>query len=369
MAKIRSIRAVPVRVPLRTPLITALGTIDASHYTILILTTDDGDTGLGEVSLIWHGNGARLSRDVVDVLEPVVRGLDVFDRTATMAAAADAFQFGKHTLTVLAAFDMALLDVQGKILGRSVIDLLGGAARERVPLSMSLSIAPLDDTIAEARAYVGEGFRTVKVKGARDVARTTEVVAALRREFGPSLGIRVDLNMALRTAKEALRAIRSLEPYDVLSVEQPLPPDDLAGMAFLRTNCAVPIMADESVWSPADAWRAVEAQAADIVNSYVSEAGGIDAAMRIASLCDLAGIGFSIGSMPELGIGTAAAAAVAFAAPRLDHPSDVCGFRYHADDVVAHDLTIVDGDLLPPTGPGLGCTLEEEKLQKFMTEV
>jgi muconate cycloisomerase len=369
VSKIRSIRAVPVRVPLRTPLVTALGTIDASRYTILILATDDGDTGLGEVSLIWHGNGARLSRDVIEVLEPVVRGLDVFDRTAALAAAADAFQFGKHTLTVLAAFDMALLDVQGKILGRSALDLLGGAARERVPLSMSLSIAPLGDTVAEARAYLDEGFRTLKVKGARDVAHTTDVVAALRREFGPALGIRVDLNMALRTAKEALRAIRALEPHDVLSIEQPLPPDDLAGMAFLRARCDVPIMADESVWSPADAWRVVNAGAADIVNAYVSEAGGIGAALRIASLCDLAGVGFSIGSMPELGIGTAAAAAVAFAAPRLDHPSDVCGFRYHADDVVTHGLTIADGDLLPPTGPGLGCTLDENKLDHYKTEV
>jgi L-alanine-DL-glutamate epimerase-like enolase superfamily enzyme len=368
MAKIRSLRAVPVRVPLRTPLVTALGTIDASNYTILILTTDDGDTGLGEISLIWHGNGARLWRDVAEVLAPAVHGLDVFDRNSTMAAAAEAFTFGKHTLTLLAAFNMALLDVQGKIVGRSVIDLLGGATRERVPLSMSLSIASLEATINEARSYVEEGFRTLKVKGARDAAHTTEVVAALRREFGSALGIRVDLNMALATAKEALRAIRMLEPYDVLSVEQPLRPDGLAGMAYLRAHCAVPIMADESVWSPADAWRVVNAQAADILNTYVSEAGGIDAALRIATLCDLAGVGFSIGSMPELGIGTAAAAAVAFTAPRLDHPSDVCGFRYHAGDVVAHGLRIADGDLLPPTGPGLGCALDEEELQRFTTE-
>ena len=89
---------------------------------------------------------------------------------------------------------------------------------------------------------------------------------------------------------------------------------------------------------------------------------------RTMDLCALAGIGVAVGSMPELGVGTSAAAHAAFSAPRLDHPSDVAGHLYHADDVVAHSLRIEHGMLLPPTGPGLGVELDDEKLARYRVD-
>jgi muconate cycloisomerase len=85
-------------------------------------------------------------------------------------------------------------------------------------------------------------------------------------------------------------------------------------------------------------------------------------------LCALAGAGVAVGSMPELGLGTSAAAHAAFSAPRLDHPSDVAGHLYHADDVVTHSLRIEDGMLLPPAGPGLGVELDEERLARYRVD-
>jgi len=151
----------------------------------------------------------------------------------------------------------------------------------------------------------------------------------------------------------------------VISVEQPLPAGDLEGMRFLRERSPIPIMADESVWGPADAWEVLRQGAADILNVYVSESGGPSRARQTIDLCSLAGAGVAIGSMPELGLGTSAAAHLAFAASRLDQPSDVAGHLYHADDVVVHGLRIEAGDLLPPPGPGLGVELDEEKLERY----
>lgn len=367
--KIADIRAVPVRVPFRTPLITALGDLRGSEYGIVIVEADDGQCGVGEISLIWHGNGHRLCRDVNDLLTPRLRGLDVFDLTRVVAESHAAFEFGRHSVTAIAAVEMALLDLQGKLLGQPVMNLFGGPVHERIPLSMSLSIAPVDEMVAQARGFVDDGFQTVKVKGGRDVGHTVRALGALRSEFGDGLGIRVDLNMSCPTAKEALRAIRRLEPFDVMSVEQPLPPDDVAGMAFLRGACDVPIMADESVWTPADAWRVVNAGAADIVNIYVSEAGGITAGRRIGDLCALAGVAVVVGSMPELMIGAAAATHLAFTLTALGHPADMACFRYHASDVAVADLKIVDGHMLPPTAPGLGIELDEERLRYHTVEL
>lgn len=363
--RITALRAIPVRVPRRAPFVTALGAQEVSEAGIVVLETDAGVRGLGEVSLVWHGNGARLCRDVDELVAPAVVGLDVFGLVRVMEAVRSALQFGRHTLTVVAAVEMALLDAQGRVLGRPVVDLLGGAAVDRVPLSMSLSMAAVPDVLAQARGYVNEGFRTVKVKGGRDADNLIAVTAALRREFGDGLGIRVDLNMACRQLKEALAVVLRLETYDVLSVEQPLPAADLEGLALLRERVAVPIMADESVWTPEDAWRALRAGAADLVNIYVAEAGGILAARTIAALCRLAGAGVVVGSMPELGIGTAAAAHFACGLAGLEHPSDVAGLRYHADDVATVDVRIEDGHLLPPQEPGLGAEIDEQRLARY----
>lgn len=361
--QVTDVRAVPVSVPLSFDFRSALGVLRVSEYGIVIVETDEGVTGIGEISAIWHGNGHPLCRLVNDVLTPRLRGLDPFAVTRFHELAGELFPFSRIALPAVAALDMALLDIRGKELGRPAYDLLGGLARDRVELSMSLSIAPVGDVLRQARHLVERGFHTLKVKAA--TAADLDAAHALRREFGDEVKLRVDLNMACRSAKEALRLIHGLEPASVISVEQPLPPDDLDGMAFLREQSEIPIMADESVWAPGDAWELLRRGAADIVNIYVSESGGPTRMRQTMDICCLAGAGVAIGSMPELGLGTTAAAHAAFSAPRLDHPSDVAGHLYHADDVVTHTLRIEDGALLPPTGVGLGAELDEEKLARY----
>lgn len=361
--KIVRVEAIPVAVPLGFAFKSALGTLTTSEYGIVVVDTDEGIRGLGEISLIWHGNGAPLCRLVNDLFAPALAGTDPFATTSFHEIAQDLVPFSRYSLTAVAALDMALLDIQGKAVNQPAYNLLGGLMRERVELSMSLSMGPADAVVEQATGLVEAGFRTLKVKAAG--AAALAVVDRLRETFGPDLKIRVDLNMACTSAKQALQLIRSIEPAGIISVEQPLPPGDLDGMAYLRAHSDVPLMADESVWGPADAWEVLRRNAADIINVYVAESGGPTRARQTIDLCAHAGVDVAIGSMPELGLGTAAAAHVAFSATRLDHPSDVAGYLYHADDVVQHNLRIEAGMLLPPNGPGLGVELDDEKLARY----
>lgn len=121
-------------------------------------------------------------------------------------------------------------------------------------------------------------------------------------------------------------------------------------------------MVDEGVWSPEDAWRVIRAGAADILNVWVAEAGGRAPAMECFRLAELAGVECAIGSMPELGIGTAAQARLGVAAPGLRHPSDAAGSLHQADDLVVTPLRIEDGFAYPPEGPGLGVEPDWEKI-------
>jgi L-alanine-DL-glutamate epimerase-like enolase superfamily enzyme len=364
--QITDIRAIPIAVPLGFDFKSALGTLKVSEYGLVIVDTDEGIRGLGEISVIWHGNGHPLCRIVNDLLAPPLVGTDPFESTRLHELARELVPFSRYSLTAVAALDMALLDIRGKVLGRPAYDLLGGLARDRIELSMSLSMGPSADVVAQARKLVDAGYRTLKVKAAG--ADDLEVAHLLRREFGPELNLRVDLNMACTSAKEALHLIGGLASVGVISVEQPLPPGDLEGMRYLREHSEIPIMADESVWGPDDGWQVLLAGAADIVNVYVSESGGPTRMRQTMDMCTLAGVGVAVGSMPELGVGTSAAAHAAFSAPRLDHPSDVAGHLYHADDVVTHSLRVENGTLLPPAGPGLGVELDEERLARYRVD-
>lgn len=365
--EIVSVRAVPVSVPTAWSLVSNLGVQRTSDYALVIVRAADGTVGVGEISLIWHGGGAVLAPVVNDLVAPRLIGRDAWQLTDLIAQVRECLQFGWHSLTAVAAIEMALLDLLGKTIGQPVVNLLGGAAHDRLRASMSLSIGPVDAVLDEAELWLQRGFRAFKVKSGSDVQHCVDTVAALRERYADDVTLRVDLNMALRQPKAGVRQLDRLCELGVISIEQPCPPDDLDGLRWLREHVAAPIMADESVWSLADATRVLRAGAVDLVNIYVSEAGGLREAGKIADASLAAGVGIAVGSMPELAVGTSAAQHFAFSRPELDHPSDLVGHLYHADDVVHHSLSVDDGWVIAPTAPGLGVAVDPVRLERYAT--
>src|SRR5207247_10747512 len=124
-------------------------------------------------------------------------------------------------------------------------------------------------------------------------------VQSIRAAIGPDVKLRVDGNMGWPTAKQAIAVIRAMEECNLELVEQPLPAQDLDGMAEVRRSIGVPLMADESVRNPRSAMQVILRGAADIANVYVTEAGGLLNAAKIFAMCEAAGLPWMIGSMPE----------------------------------------------------------------------
>jgi muconate cycloisomerase len=204
----------------------------------------------------------------------------------------------------------------------------------------------------------------VKV-GSDDPAVDIAAVRLVREAIGPEIRLRVDGNMGWSTAKQAIRIIRAMEPCDLELVEQPLPAHDLEGMAEVRRAINVPLMADESIRDPRSAMAVIRHQAADIANVYVTEAGGLLKASRIFAMCEAAGMPCMIGSMPELGIGTAAQIHLGLAMTNLGPDSDTCGVLYHETDLLARPLRIEDGFAYAPPGPGLGVEIDPAALERW----
>lgn len=361
--KISDIQVLPIRVPRRTTT-SALGTFTYHDYGVVLIETDEGVTGLGEISTLWDGQGQVQCSLVEHHFKPLLLGEDPTAITRCMDKVSTLVE---NAGPARAAIDMALVDITGKYLDTPAYTLLGGMVRDRVPLSRSIHMGPSAQMADMASGLVRDGYKCVKVKVGAGREADLEAVAAVRHAIGSEPMLRIDANMGWSTAKDAIRNIKALEQYDLHSVEQPLPRARLEETRLVRWAVDTPIMLDESVWGPSEAWSALTCGAADILNIYVAESGGLTNAMLTSKMAQLAGTPCVVGAMPELGIGTAAAIHLAVSMPELYSPVDACGSLYHDLDIIREQFDVQDGQIAPPRGPGLGVTLDEEALRRVRT--
>lgn len=362
--RITDVQTVPISVPSR-PVKSSLGTFNTHDYGIVIVNTDEDVSGIGEISMLWDGTGHMQCHYVSQYFGPLLVGEDP---TAINRCLRKMDTVVEAAWPARAAVEMALYDISGKILDTPVYNLLGGRSRETIVLSRSIYMAPPEEMAKEAAEAIYEGYECVKVKVGRSSEADLDRVAAVREAIGAGAILRIDANMGWGTPKVAIRNIKMLEPYDLHSVEQPLPPGSISDLRLIRESVATPVMVDESLWGPQDAWEILCAKAADFLNVYVAESGGLTNASLIFRMAETAGVPCVIGSMPELGVGTAAALHLGAAMTNLNDPADACGTSYHDVDVIQEEFEIRNGKIAPPDGAGLGVTLDDDAIQRYRVD-
>jgi muconate cycloisomerase len=370
--KITSIEAIPVRVPLKSGMTTktAHGDHVTSNYVIVRVHTDQGLAGLGEatVSALWTGETSTSCVSAInDYLAPAVVGSDprrVHVVRSTMDRAIKANLFTKS------AIEMALWDLAGKAAGVPVYDLLGGKIHDEIPIKMMIGAFDVPRAVALAERFLSWGVRCLKVKVGIALEDDVARVESVRSTAGPNIPITVDANCGWN-ATIARQALTQLRASNLLIAEQPIPPGDPSAMAELRRTCGIPIMADESVFTLADAWTVAEARAADVISIYPGKNGGIAASIEIAHVAKAAGLACHVGSNLELGIASAAMLHLAAAVDVIDshtYPADILGPLYHEGDLLHEPLRIGPETARVPDGPGLGIELDEEQLKRWRVD-
>jgi muconate cycloisomerase len=369
--KIARVDVFAVRVPRKEPVRSSsvAQPVTASEFGIIRLESDDGFEGLGEISITFPQIGFSLCHAARRLIAPQLIGLDPL-RLPDVLARIDRALLGELSAQYIrAAFEMALLDLMGRRYGIPLYELLGGRARDSVPLAWGIYQKPAEEMAEDAARGVAAGFHAIKLKVGRKLSHDVDAVRVVSQAIGPAVPLRLDANMAWRSVAEAAKAIAALTAdVTVAWVEQPLPRANLTGMRLLREKSRAPIMADESLQTLRDAYEVACNQAADVFNVYISEAGGIRAAAEIFAFARSVDIPCIIGSQAELGIGTAAAAHLGVAVPDLPYPCETFGpLRYEAD-IVEPGPRIERGFLYAPEGPGLGVRLSWERLKKWRIE-
>lgn len=368
--KIRKIETIPVLMPIRPEFVIrgSLGTHSESPFVILRVETDEGITGLGEVSCtpVWSGEDNVTAVHIIrNFLEPALVGEDPRDierLTAKMRRAVFGHPFTKSGI------EIALWDILGKSCGLPVFRLLGGAVRETIPIKMSVSgVGPA--RAAEIASWaMAKGLKALKVKVGMEAESDIERVNAVRRAIGPQIRLGIDANggWPVRTAIQAIR--RMVDDSNIYFAEQPVAPLDLQWLVEVRRQVSVPVMADESCYTLQDAMALARAGAADILSVYVGKGGGIGPARKITALAEAAGLTCTVGSNLELGVASAAMAHLAASSPGIgaeEFPCDILGPLGYEHDLLAEPIEFKDGAVRVPSGPGLGVELDEKMLARY----
>ena len=370
--KISRVEVIAIRAPRKEPVrsgTTPTGPVTASEFGLVRIQTDAGLVGLGEISITSPRIGFSLCHAARRLVAPRLIGLDPLELPLALRAIDETLGAELSAPYIRAAFEMALLDLTGRHFGVPVYQLLGGRARDAVPLAWGIYQKSPKEMADDAAAGIAEGFRAIKLKVGRALSDDVAAVRAVAKAIGPEVPLRLDANMAWRTVPEAAAAIRALAAEATIAwVEQPLGRENLDGMRLLRQQTGVPIMADESVQTLRDAYAVARAEAADVFNVYVVEAGGLRAAAEIFAFAGALDVLCIIGSQAELGVGTAAAAHLGVAVPNLPYACETFGPLRYARDVASPSPRIERGMLYPPKGPGLGVTLDSDTVRAWQVD-
>ncbi|HVX64118.1 MAG TPA: enolase C-terminal domain-like protein [Pirellulales bacterium] len=346
-------------------IISSLGAHLVGNYVLVKLSDGEGRVGVGEASVtcIWSG---ETQQGVLALFEqeikPVLLGADPFDvdwimRKLDRAIHANSFVKG--------AVEMALLDLQGKTLGVPVYQLLGGrnpdAAEQGVRLKFVVGAVEPQIAAERAARMTARGWTCIKVKvGRHEHPRVDlERLKAVRDAIGPDVMLTVDANGGY-SVEQAVWAAARFEPLGVALFEQPTKRGDHVAMAAVRRRSDLPIMADESVFTPQDALAVIRHEAADVLSLYPGKHGGVRQTQNIARLAESAGVVCTIGSNLEREVATAAMAHVTVATPNLvceRFPGDLIGPLYFESPLSDAPLRYAADRLFTPEGPGLGVTV------------
>ncbi|GAB4065233.1 mandelate racemase/muconate lactonizing enzyme family protein [Ancylobacter sonchi] len=362
-----SMTVLPVQMPLREPLKMAGIVVSHAENVLVRLEDDQGRVGWGEAASAPTMTGETLPGMVaaLDFIKSRVETAEIEEIDA-FSRRLDSWIYGNNGAK--SALDMALHDLAAQAAGVPLYAFLGARARRTAPILYMLG-GPIDDERAQARRKADDGFVAFKVKvGAgtqervpRDLARCADI----RAELGRGIRVSADANQGY-DRDEALAFARGAAEAGVDFFEQPVSAGDLDAMRATALEASIPIGADEGIHSLDDIERHHNAGAARGVSLKTIKLGGIgrtvEAGLRTAAL----GMHVNLAcKTAETSVAAAAIAHLAVGLPQIDWDVSVTN-QYLASDPCVEPISIIDGHIEPSDRPGLGVTVDEAALSRFV---
>ena len=367
--KIAQIKTHLISVPVeeKSAWTSSLGRAVKRDALIVELQTDDGLIGMGEC---YHGSSPLVLEKLVQtVLAPVVLGKDPLNleliKTLMYRRCKLLGNFGLVTMA-LSGLEIALFDIIGKHWGAPIYQILGGF-REWAPVyvgGLCLGWKDADALCAEAKKYVSQGFRAMKLRVGRSFAQDVACVGAVREAVGAGIRLMADANQGYAESL-ALKIIKEYEKCDLFWLEEPVNYEKLATMRNLKEQSFVNIAAGENSFSLEDFRRVFAGGAVSIIQPDCCKIGGISETKKVAVLAEA----YKIDVAPHI-IGTSIALAAALQAIG-SMPNgilvewDASENNLFRDGIIRQPYELKDGQIKIPGRPGLGIEVDYDFLREY----
>lgn len=354
-----SVKLYVIKMKLKSPFLTHLGTVSEREGIIVEVRDSDGIAGYGEgvaFSTPWYTEETvQTSLHMLsDLLIPLVKKHPI----EHPADAADLFKPIRRNQMAKAALETALWDLFAKRKGQPLATLLG-ATRKAIPSGVVVATDSAANALRQIDRYLQEGYQRVKVK--IHPGQDIDFLAEIRRHY-PDLPMMADANSAY-TLKDIDR-LKALDDFHLLMIEQPLAHDDLIEHAELQKALHTPICLDESIVTFEDARKAVEYGSCKVINIKMGRVGGLTEAKRIHDYCFEKNIPVWSGGMIEFGVSRAHNIALA-ALPGFSIPGDISASnRFWEEDIILPEVTVKNGMVEVPLEPGIGFNINQKRLEE-----
>lgn len=346
------------------------------RWVYLKISTDSGISGWGTAAF----HGGQITAHIVQALREKLIGRNPFD---TEAIWHDLFRTGYRIgstgghVAAIGGIDIALHDIKGKALDTPVYNLLGGKFRDRVPVYSSLMERhlPPEEDVEKVHKRMELGYSWIKLHTATGWGLgngpdgTVDTVWALRRECGEfnELKILVDVNQAY-TVDQALRIGRELTELEVSHFEEPIAPWDLDGYNQLQAALDIPLAAGEQEYNLWQFRDLITRANLDILQPNITSCGGFTQGMKIAALAEAYNKPITCHNTDPM-LMTAAHLHLWAVCQGCVYPQEYFGEDEHPlrdkTPVFKEPLSVVDGHMAIPDGPGLGVEIDEAMVRRI----
>jgi L-alanine-DL-glutamate epimerase-like enolase superfamily enzyme len=352
--QITHVEVVPVEIGLRVPYMSASHSARVERIQVVFVRveTREGRTAWGCAAFDTALTGETLDQ-VVRVCRACADRARDLNPLNTEFALAELWGLTESTPSARCAFDIAFYDLLGLAANLPLYRLLGGY-RNRIQTSVTVSLAPLKETVEQGRDRARQGFRILKVKGGRDPEEDVQRIRALRQAL-PGLILRLDADQGY-TVRQALDVAHALAG-ELEMLEQPTPAADLEALAAVTRHCGLPVLADESVSGPSSALAIAGRRAAHGLTAKLATCGGLHCARQVDSIARAAQMATMVGCINEPALLIAAGLGLALSSPNVRY-CDLDGHFDLVDDPTQAGFVLEEGWLVARDVPGLGCTLD-----------
>ncbi|MDR0137901.1 o-succinylbenzoate synthase [Metabacillus idriensis] len=345
-----------------TPFQSSIETVSKRESILIEVRNRSGQIGWGEVvafSSPWY------TEETIETCHHMLKAFLIPELLAKPfqdpEAFIDSFSYIRRNQMAKAAIEGAVWDLHAKLEEKPLAAILGGTAKQ-IDSGVVVGLASMEHMLETIGKHVSDGYKRIKIK--IKPGSDAVLLGEIRRHF-PNIPLMADANSAYTL--DDISLLKQLDEYNLLMIEQPLAHDDIIDHAVLQSQLKTPICLDESIISLNDAKKAIQLGSCGVINIKPGRVGGLLESIKIHDYCMEHNVPVWVGGMLETGVSRAHNIALA-SLPNFTIPGDIsASARYWEEDIISPPVTVNNGKIDVPAGPGLGFEVDLSKIAKYST--